>query len=189
MHGFVIRGIELFLRARHGDAVWADLCRDCGLDRRGTQILHEYGQDVAPAMIRSACKSLQLGREELLEDIGGWIPRLDSVRHIMRFSGSSFQDFVLSLDDLHDRGSAVLPGLILPRIVTLRSGPGSYRLSVSADQDGWLPVLCGFLRGMADDYGVLAIVETADSGLTVTIIDDSFAEGSRFSMHGTAGAA
>ena len=39
MHGFIIRGIELFLRARHGDAVWAAVSAEAGIDRRGTMLM------------------------------------------------------------------------------------------------------------------------------------------------------
>lgn len=30
MHGFIIRGIELFLRTRHGDEVWAKVSSAAG---------------------------------------------------------------------------------------------------------------------------------------------------------------
>ncbi|WBU59138.1 heme NO-binding domain-containing protein [Paracoccus albus] len=182
MHGFIIRGIELFLRARHGDGVWADVSAEAGIDRRGTMLLRTYSGAVAYALIQTASQVLKLNRDELLEDIGGWIPRLDSVRHVMRFSGSSFEDFVLSLDDLHDRGRVVLPGLNLPRIATRVTGPRQYLLRLAAEDSDWYPVLAGFLRGMADDYGVLAIVEEDDGCLSVSIADDEFAEGNDFSL-------
>ena len=182
MHGFVIRGIELFLRARHGDAVWAEVSADSGIDRRGSLMMHIYDGDTARRMIRAAGRVLRIDRQELLEDIGGWITRLDSVRHIMRFSGSSFEDFVLSLDDLHDRARVVLPGLELPRIATRVTAPKSYRLDIAAEEADWYAVLAGFLRGMADDYGVLAIVEGDGSSLAIRIADEAFAEGSRFSL-------
>ncbi len=182
MHGFIIRGIELFLRARHGDAIWAAVSSDAGIDRRGTMMMRRYPAEVSHALLGAASARLRISREELLEDIGGWIPRLDSVRHIMRFSGSSFEDFVLSLDDLHDRGRVVLPGLNLPRIATQPTARGQYILNIAADEADWYPVLAGFLRGMADDYGVLAIVDSGDGCLMVSIADEEFAEGSIFSL-------
>ncbi|MFD1795718.1 hypothetical protein FQV27_03915 [Paracoccus aurantiacus] len=182
MHGFIIRGIELFLRARHGDWVWASVCAATGLDRRGTQIMKHYQQDMVQHMILAAGAALQMERDELLEDIGGWIPRLDGMRHIMRFSGSRFEDFVLSLDDLQDRASVVLPGLNLPRITTYLIGAQHYRLAVQSEAREWYPVLAGLLRGMADDYGVLAMVEREGGALDVQIADDRFAEGSDFSF-------
>lgn len=182
MHGFIIRGIELFLRARHGDAVWAAVSAEAGIDRRGTMLMRSYSNEVAQALLHAASTRLRISQEELLEDIGGWIPRLDAVRHIMRFSGSCFEDFVLSLDDLYDRGRVVLPGLDLPRIATRLTAPRQYLLSIAADEADWYPVLAGFLRGMADDYGVLAIVDGGGGCLQVSIADDEFAEGSAFSL-------
>lgn len=182
MHGFIIRGIELFLRARHGDAVWAVVSLQAGIDRRGTIMMRNYSTEVAQTILRTASEHLHMNRAELLEDIGGWVPLLDAVRRIMRFSGSCFGDFVLSLDDLHDRGRVVLPGLDLPRIATRQTGPRQYLLTIAAESADWSPVLAGFLRGMADDYGVLAIVDGGDGGLLVSIADDEFAEGSRFSL-------
>ena len=182
MHGLIIRAVELFLRARHGDAVWAAVCAATGLDRRGTQIMRTYKAELLQRMILSASTTLRIEREELLEDIGGWIPRLESVRYIMRFSGSSFEDFVLSLDDLHDRARIVLPGLELPKIATQMIGPQHYNVDINSDAREWYPVLAGLLRGMADDYGVLAIVERDQAHLDVQIVDDRFAEGSQFSF-------
>lgn len=182
MHGFIIRGIELFLRSRHGDAVWASVCAATGLDRRGTQIMRYYPTDLVQRMVQAAGTVLGMDREELLEDIGGWVPRLESMRHIMRFSGSSFEDFVLSLDDLHDRARVVLPGLELPKIATQMLGPQQYRLSIVSEAREWYPVLAGLLRGMADDYGVLAMVERNGTCLDVQIADESFATGSKFSL-------
>ncbi|MDO5641624.1 MAG: heme NO-binding domain-containing protein [Paracoccus sp. (in: a-proteobacteria)] len=182
MHGFIIRGIELFLRARHGADIWAEVSAEAGIDRRGTMLLRSYPAETAQRLLMLASRSLRISHEELLEDIGGWIPRIDAVRHVMRFSGSSFEDFVLSLDDLHDRGRVVLPGLDLPRIATRLIAPRHYLLAISADEADWYPVLAGFLRGMADDYGVLAIVETGAGRLEVSIADDEFAEGGSFSL-------
>ncbi|HMQ40725.1 MAG TPA: heme NO-binding domain-containing protein [Paracoccus sp. (in: a-proteobacteria)] len=182
MHGFIIRGIELFLRTRHGDEVWAKVSSAAGIDRRGTMLMRIYPDEVATRLLDATSTELRISRDELLEDIGGWIPRLDSVRHIMRFSGSSFEDFVLSLDDLHDRGRVVLPGLELPRIATQVTAPRQYLLRIAADEADWYPVMAGFLRGMADEYGVLAIVETHEGCLQVSIADDAFAEGSSFSL-------
>ena len=182
MHGLIIRAVELFLRARHGDAVWASICAATGLDRRGTQIMRSYKAEMLQRMIFSASTTLRIEREELLEDIGGWIPRLENVRYIMRFSGSSFEDFVLSLDDLHDRARIVLPGLELPKIATQMIAPQRYSLEILSEAQDWYPVLAGLLRGMADDYGVLAIVERNDTSLDVRIVDDRFTEGSQFSL-------
>lgn len=91
MHGFIIRGIELFLRTRHGDEVWAKVSSAAGIDRRGTMLMRIYPDEVAARLLDATSTELQISRDELLEDIGGWIPRLDSVRHIMRFSGSSLR--------------------------------------------------------------------------------------------------
>lgn len=182
MHGFIIRGIELFLRTRHGDAAWVAVASDAGIDRRGTMLMRRYSNEAAQALLHATSTRLRMNREELLEDIGGWIPRLDAVRHIMRFSGSCFEDFVLSLDDLHDRGRVVLPGLNLPRIATRLIAPRQYLLSIAVDEADWYPVLAGFLRGMADDYGVLAIVDRREGYLLVSIADDEFAEGSVFTL-------
>ncbi|WP_248790884.1 heme NO-binding domain-containing protein, partial [Escherichia coli] len=82
-------------------------------------------------------------RDECLEDVGGWIPRLDSVRYLMRFSGSCFEDFVLSLDDLHDRARVVLPGLELPKIATQMIAPQRYSLEILSEAQDWYPVLAG----------------------------------------------
>ena len=60
--------------------------------------------------------------------------------------------------------------------------PQRYSLEILSEAQDWYPVLAGLLRGMADDYGVLAIVERNDTSLDVRIVDDRFTEGSQFSL-------
>ena len=66
--------------AGHGDAVWASVCAATGLDRRGTQIMRYYPTDLVQRMVQAAGTVLGMDREELLEDIGGWVPRLETGR-------------------------------------------------------------------------------------------------------------
>ncbi|MDO5605052.1 MAG: heme NO-binding domain-containing protein [Paracoccus sp. (in: a-proteobacteria)] len=188
MSGFVIRAIEFFLRARHGDAVWMTASAAAALRPGAVGIMHHYPAGLAGELIRAASRSLHIGREELLDDLGGWLARAPALRDVMRFSGTSFGDFVLSLDDLQNRAHVVLPGLDLPRLDAQPAGPDRYLLSVTAADDDWFALLAGFLRGMADDYGVLAVVERRETVLEVHIADARFAAGRRFALHQQAGA-
>ena len=57
--------------------------------------------------------------QDVLEDIGGYLVAEDSqasIRRLLRFGGATFEDFLLSLDDLNDRVALALDILEMPMI-------------------------------------------------------------------------
>jgi hypothetical protein len=167
MHGLVNKALETFLAATFGRDRWQAIVLRSGLDLGddGFDSMRLYEGWQAEALLAAAVHVLDRSRESLLEDLGTFLicnPGQDSVRRLMRFGGSSFSDFLLSLDDLPGRSRLAVPDLGLPDLTVIEDGPGRFLLECRRMPSG-LPgvghVCAGVLRALADDYGVLAVIE------------------------------
>ena len=180
MHGLVNRAIEEFARVTYGEPVWAAAAGVAGVDPRGFELMGAYEDRVTASLL--AGLSVRLGRstEEFAEDLGTWAAQRPSVRRLLRFGGSDFAAFMMTLVELRGRGQLVAPGLELPALSVRVTGQG-WRV----DSDChvlWLHAVAGMLHAMADDYGVLAVIEVRGSGILVDVPVVDFNEGRPFSI-------
>lgn len=189
MHGLINRSVQNFLSETYGESLWREIARSIGISPTGFEPMLLYPDCLTDAMIGDAALRLGKPRLALLEDLGAYLVSIEPLRRLLRFGGADFAEFVLSLDELEGRGVMTLPELELPSLVLSEAAGGRFRMEVRADWDGWTAVVAGLLRAMADDYGALALIETAcdvenaDASIVqVTLHDARFAEGRRFDL-------
>ncbi|MCB1366559.1 MAG: heme NO-binding domain-containing protein [Rhodobacteraceae bacterium] len=190
MHGLVNRAIQTFISDVYGDQTWAEICRDAALGFDSFEALLIYDSALTEAVLAAACRRLKRDRAPLLEDMGTYLVaqlRSGAVRRLLRFGGESFEDFLHSLDDLHDRARLALPDLDFPRLVLSQNGPLSFELSFQWDKPGFAALALGILRAMADEYGALVLLDhVAGEGvherITIDLLDPDFAAGREFRL-------
>lgn len=191
MHGLVNRAIERFVRDTYGRDVWIDTIRRLDLGFTEFESMLTYEPQTTEQVLGAVGARLARGRDDLLEDIGTYLvsnPATEALRRLLRFSGVDFVDFLHSLDDLPERARLAVADLDLPALELQDRGGGSYRLQVSIPKGHGLrlgPVVVGLLRAMADDYGVLAVVEhqaTEDCHeiIDIRLLDKGFTRGRAF---------
>lgn len=179
MHGMVNRSIEHFLRATYGDAVWIDVARTSGLDPTGFNGMRQYPDDITETMLRAASAVLGKSTYDILEDTGAWLVQIEAMRRLLRFSGGKFSEFVLALEELPGRARLVLPDLEIPPLFVAQIEPELYRI-YGEGWGGFLWVVSGALRGMADDYGVLALIEATRTGVEMRVLMQEYTAGRPF---------
>lgn len=180
MHGLVNRAIEEFARLTYGEAVWAAAATATGVDPRGFEMMGAYDDPLTTRLLADLGPRLGRSPEELAEDVGTWVARLPSVRRLLRFAGSDFAAFMMTLEELRGRGRMVAPGLDLPALSVRVTRHG---WQVASDCDAlWLHAVAGMLHAMADDYGVLAVVEVTGGGILVDVPLVDFNAGRPFSI-------
>lgn len=167
MHGLMNKAFEAFLTDTFGQIVWhqvlrqADLWDQIGPD--GFEALHVYDDEVTCRLVAAATEALGRPLESLLEDMGTYLvshPRTAPLRRLLRFGGSSYTDFLRSLDDLPGRARLAVPELELPALRLDEGGAaGQFQITCRGCQPGFGHILMGVLRGMADDYGALVVLE------------------------------
>lgn len=190
MHGLILRAIQCFLRDIWGARFWAELAQDLRLPQAGFEAMLSYDPALADQVIASAAARLQRSRDSLLEDLGHYLvahPRRDGVRRLLRFGGHTLTDFLLSLEDLPGRVRLAVPDLLLPDLRVIQPAPDGFVLTLQGN--ALFPgrevtmVLQGLLRAMADDYGALALIETAaEGGLHITVLDGAHAAARGFAL-------
>lgn len=191
MHGVVNKAIESFVRDTYTSAVWEDVSSTARLGTASFEAMLVYDADVTDRVIDAAVARIGKPRDALLEDLGIYLvshPRYEALRRLLRFAGVTFEDFVLSMDELPGRARLALPDLDLVPIRLHTLGPGRYELCCGPGWPGFGHVLAGGLRAMADDYGALVTMsllsETADghSCLELTLHETHHSRGRSFDL-------
>lgn len=193
MHGLVNRSIQGFIQDTYGSDIWAGICRDAGLGFDSFEAMLIYDDSLTEAVLSAACERLDRGRDGLLEDLGTWLvshPGTDALRRLLRFGGDTFEEFLHSLDDLHDRARLALPEMDFPQLELREFAQGSYCLTYRWRHPGFGAMVLGVIRAMADDYGALVLLERDSrrgsegdlDRITVSLLDARFAEGRAFEL-------
>lgn len=180
MYGLVNRTIEQFALDAHGDSGWAAVAAGAGLDPRGFDLLTHYQPGLNERLLGSLAAHRGCTPCELAEDIGAWLAQRGQIRYLLRFGGREFADFVMSLEELPGRIQLVVRGMAVPPIKVRRLAQGC-RITSGGDRV-WLHALAGVLHAMADDYGVLAVIEVDRGGITVDVPLVDFNEARPFSI-------
>ena len=106
MHGLINQAIERFARATYGNGFWERVCRRRNLPVLTFEAMQSYDPEVTEALLDGMAQVLGKPRGEVLEDIGTFLvssPSTGALRRLLRFGGTGFVDFLLSLDDLPAR--------------------------------------------------------------------------------------
>jgi len=193
LHGLVNRSIQRFVQGTYGDDAWAEICRasDLGFENFESMLIYDNAQ--TNAVLASACVLLGRSRTGLLEDMGTFLvshPDFNGLRRLLRFGGDTFDEFLHSLDDLHDRANLALPELDFPVLELREHSASSYSLQYMWRQHGFGALVLGIIRAMADDYGVLVLLEHSsiqgDDGdfdqISINLLDNDFTDGRDFQL-------
>jgi hypothetical protein len=194
MHWLVDRAIQCFLRDTRGGEAWAALAAEAGLDAGGFEAPGGAGASAA-AVLEIAARRAALPLELLLEDLGTYLVthrNMQVIRRLLRFGGADFTEFLHSLDELPDRARLAVPDLDLPALALEEGGGASFTVRVTHPLPGHGHVMVGVLRAMADDYGVLALLEHRGRQggaelVAVELADAAFAEARAFELRRRAG--
>ncbi|HMO08325.1 MAG TPA: heme NO-binding domain-containing protein [Paracoccaceae bacterium] len=190
MLGLINRAIQCFLRDTFGDAGWQATARAAGVGKDGFEPMLHYEMAETEALIAAATGVLDRPRESLLEDLGTYLvshPNLEPLRRLLRFGGTGFRDFLMTLEDMPGRGRLALPDLDLPMLTLEEVGADRYVLTCRSPVPGAGHVVLGLLRAMADDYGALVLLEHLGAGpegerVSVVLLDTAHWAGRRFDL-------
>ena len=189
MLGVVNKTIEAFVCQRYGDKLWADLLIVLSLPGYEFEAMLTYEDGITYDLIDRLAKRQSKMHQDVLENIGGYLVAEDSqasIRRLLRFGGATFENFLLSLDDLNDRVALALDILEMPMIRVLPLSAEKIHVRVAPKWHGFSDVLVG-LRALADDYGALVFMDRlADTDQTefieVILIDHHHSAGTSFDL-------
>lgn len=191
MHGLINRSIQCFLRDTYGAGAWAQVVRGAGLGFDSFEAMLTYDPVLTDAVLDAATQLLGRSRDSILEDLGSYLvshPNMHGLRRLLRFGGTTYADFLQSLEDLPGRARLALPDADLLALGLRDRSPTDYTLFCRSDLSGAGHVLVGILRAMADDYGALSVVDhrgqTPDGQeeIAITLAEGAFSAGRSFDL-------
>ncbi|QXT40963.1 heme NO-binding domain-containing protein [Gymnodinialimonas ceratoperidinii] len=182
------RALQGFVIETYGKDVWDEVRSVADLRFDEFEAMLRYEDALTLSCFNAVTQVMSLPEISVLEDLGIYLithPPLDPLRRLLRFGGASFTEFILSLDELAERGRMAIPDIELPEFSVRQIGPDEFEVTAHWSMPGIGGILLGALRAMADDYGALAILnlEPFDGRaerLTITIHDTHHAAGRQF---------
>jgi len=190
MHGLINRALQCFLRDTYGKECWLEISRDADLGVSSFEAMLLYDDALTHAMLDAAGKALNKAPDDLLEDLGTYLvshENLQSLRRLLRFGGGTYLQFLHSLDDLPDRVRMAVPDLVLPTLELYDHAGMTFSLRCGREYPGYVHVVMGIVRALADDYGALVFLEyLGQSGdrdiIEITLLEAAFSEGRSFEL-------
>ena len=161
MHGMFNRGLQCFVRDIYGAEVWEETCLRAELPYFNFETMLHYEDSVTDRVLQTLAKVIGRTVDELLEDFGTYAvseERLAIVRRLLRFGGDTYEEFLHSLEDVHDRAIMALPDLDMPYLLLTPHSDKEFTLHYRFTKQGYGSFFLGLLRGMADDYGALVVI-------------------------------
>ena len=190
MHGMINRAFQEFIEVRYGHPIWEEVCSQANLPFTEFEAMLQYNDAYTIRCFEATTRVLHLETNALLEDLGTHLithKPLEPLRRLLRFGGGTFCEFVLSLEELEERGRLVAPDLEIPSVGVTQYDTTGFLVASKWKLPGSGPVLLGALRAMADDYGALVTLSLAGidgetEKLDVTIHDVDHSEGRTFDL-------
>lgn len=162
MHGTINRGLQAYVCEIFGKETWEDTCGRAELTSFNFETMLTYDDAITDRVIDGLTKVLGRERSDILEDFGTFVvseSTLQSVRKLLRFGGENYVEFLQSLEDVHDRAKIALPDLDVPQFELETRSATEFVLHYEFEKLGFGAVFLGLLRGMADDYGALILID------------------------------
>lgn len=162
MHGTINRGLQAYVCEIFGAEVWEEACTRAQLSNFNFEPMLTYDDEITDQLLNALRQVLGRNRSELLEDFGTFVvseSTLQSVRKLLRFGGETFVEFLHSLEDVQGRAKVALPDLDVPQFELDVHSDNEFTLNYRFEKLGFGAVFLGLLRGMADDYGALILVD------------------------------
>ncbi|MGI3168017.1 heme NO-binding domain-containing protein [Pseudooceanicola sp. C21-150M6] len=190
MHGLINRAIQCFLRDTYGPDVWYVVARQAGVADMDFAAMLHYDDAVTEQVLTAAAGALTRPRDSILEDLGTYLvcnENMEGLRRLLRFAGTTYEEFLLSLEDLPGRARLAVSDLELPEL-ELRCDPDdSYVLSIGGGPQGFGLVMVGILRALADDYGALVLLDYGQSEggqeqISLRIVTSAYSQGRQFHL-------
>lgn len=156
MYGLVNHGIQCFVTRHHGAETWREVCAAAGLKEARFEAGLSYDDAITHRLVAAISDRLGSDAGAVLELFGAYWPsyaRTTAIGRLFDFGGSTFVEFLDSLDEMHDRMTMSLPDLRPPSFEVELREERRFILHYRSERDGLAPMVVGMLHGLARDYG------------------------------------
>lgn len=186
MDALLLRSLQSYVLDTFGLSDWQEVCRRAGLTTETFEPMLRYDCGTADRVARVVADVLGRSVDTVWEDVGTYLvtnPDREGVRRLLRFGGTSYSDFLHSLEELPGRARLAMPHLEAPELTLDEVGPDQFELRCQSPLQGLQRVMVGLLTAMADDYGALCVIVPGEGGCTsISVLDRRHAQARQFDL-------
>ena len=182
----MLRSLQSYVLDTFGTSSWQKVCSAAGLTVSSFEPMLRYDQGTADQIALVVAGVLGRSVDTVWEDVGTYLvtnPDQEGVRRLLRFGGTSYADFLHSLEELPGRARLAMPHFDAPDLTLDEVGPDTFELRCQSPVRGLQRVLVGLLTAMADDFGALCLIQPGEGGCTtIAVLDRRHAEARHFHL-------
>jgi len=170
MYGLVNQAVEDFVRRGFGDEAWKRIRDKAGVNLEMFVSMDSYPDEVTYQLVGAASEVLGLEAAQILEAFGEhWVlyTAQEGYGQMLSMFGSSLEEFLLNLDNMHSHVGLTFPALRPPSFqVEGVDGGRSLLLHYRSERMGLAPMVIGLLKGLGRRFGEdVTVRQTAHRGL------------------------
>lgn len=151
MYGMVNKAIEEMVCQGHGEEAWERIRQRAGVDVEVFVRNQSYDDVCTYQLVGAAATELGLPAEAVLRAFGEyWVQYTGKAGYqaLMAAGGSSLQEFLLNLPNLHTRVIMLYPKLVPPTFECTDLGERSLLLHYRSHRQGLTEFVVGLVRGL-----------------------------------------
>jgi predicted hydrocarbon binding protein len=154
MYGLVNAAFRELVISRHGSNRWEEIRQKIGIDSDEFARMEPYPDALTYQMVKCGADVIGVTQEELLAAFGEfWVAYTDrEYRALFEFAGDSLADFLLGLDELHERVGRNFPKLKPPSFRFDVIDRNTMRMHYLTSRAGLCPFVGGLLRGLSSRF-------------------------------------
>lgn len=155
MYGLVNRALEELICTRYGAEQWARIKAKAEVDIDLFVRMEAYPDDITYRLVGAACELLNLPAAEVLHDFGcHWVQYTghEGYGELFDAAGTSVQEVLANLDDLHARVGLLYPKLTPPSFKCSDVSENGLVLHYYSTRAGLAPMVVGLIDGIGKHF-------------------------------------
>jgi len=175
MYGLVNKAIEDLICEKFGEDKWDEILADSNIDIDGFISMDKYDDSVTYDLVGSVSKILEISPADVLVTFGHFWTTYTAKKgydDLLSMTGSSVEEFLMNIDDLHTRVTASFPDLVPPKFKTIKIDDNTFDVEYYSEREGLASMVIGLLTGIGDRFDKK--VDISQSGLRENDGHDTF---------------
>jgi hypothetical protein len=155
MYGMVNKAIQAMIVEEYGETKYYETLARAGMGSDIFLSMEPYPDDITYKIVDAASEILGISANEVLEKLGVFWVKYTSTgdyKDIFDMSGNDFVTFLLNLDNLHTRVSAILTELQPPSFKCTKHKGNSLHLEYYSKRAGLSPMVIGLIKGLGNKF-------------------------------------
>jgi len=156
VYGLVNRALQEFISNQHGEGSWQTIKAKAGVDIELFVRMESYPDEMTYRLVGAACEILSIEPAALLRDFGRhWVlfTGREGYGSLLDGAGSSLQEILANLDDLHVRVGLMYPALKPPSFRCSEVSDDGLTLHYFSERPGLAPMVIGLIEGLGEHLG------------------------------------